>query len=169
MITIMEMSMEMSMKRKKKQVEAEVEAEPLVEVEPPAVVEVAEEVVVEVEAEMTTLVVNALTKDTIRKAMIVIMGIVLLHIPEAKTRVNFGAMLKKAMNPVVKTKQPDTRIHIVSIMTCAILITLMVKKTMREVQELFLHQREKEEERRTRTREGGKIQDHCKGYNLKTD
>merc|ERR1712242_354022 len=65
--------------------------------------------------------------------MMVIMGIVLLHIPEAKTLVNIGAMLKKAMNPVVK-------------------------KTMREVQELFLHQREKEEERRTRTREGGKIQ-----------
>merc|ERR1719273_448198 len=157
MITIMEMSMEMSMKRKKKQVEAEV------------VAEVAEEVAVEVEAEMTTLVVNALTKDTIRKAMILIMGIVLLHIPEAKTLVNIGAMLKKGMNPVVKTKQPDTRIHIVSIMTCAILITLMGKKTMREVRELFLHQREKEEERRTRTREGGKIQDHCKGYNLKTD
>merc|ERR1712083_1241572 len=113
----------------------------------------------EVEAEMTTLVVNALTKDTIRKAMIVIMGIVLLHIPEAKTLVNIGAMLKKGINPVVKTKQPDTKIHIVSIMTCAILISLMGKKTMREVQELFLHQREKEEERRTRTREGGKIQD----------
>merc|ERR1719266_1832474 len=149
----------MSMKRKKKQVEAEVEVEPLVAVE----------VAVEVEAEMTTLVVNALTKDTIRKAMIVIMGIVLLHIPEEKTLVNIGAMLKKGMNPVVKTKQPDTRIHIVSIMTCAILISLMGKKTMREVQELFLHQREKEEGRRTRTREGGKIQDHCKGYNLKND
>merc|ERR1712083_542140 len=132
-------------------------------------VEVAVEVMGEVEAEMTTLVVNALTKDTIRKAMILIMGIVLLHIPEAKTLVNIGAMLKKGMNPVVKTKQPDTRIHIVSIMTCAILISLMGKKTMREVQELFLHQREKEEERtRTKTREGGKIQDHCKGQNLKT-
>merc|ERR1711863_42832 len=115
--------MEMSMKRKKKQVEAEVVAE----VEPPAAEEVAVEVVVEVEAEMTTLVVNALTKDTIRKVMIVIIGIVLLHTPEAKTLVNFGAMLKKAMNPVVKTKQPGTRIHIVSIMTCAILISLMVK------------------------------------------